>query len=91
MRNLPDWVMPAIREMQKLKKGDILVFSRGKNDFAGFRYHVRGRVDDWIVVRFWRRHKPVGWRYDCLSPGWWSVYSKERGFKIIRKGRKCKI
>ena len=72
--------------MGEVRVGDILKFSRGRADIASYTYHVRGQDDGWLGVRFWCRKSPVGWRYECLSPAWWSVYRDEPGFRHVRRG-----
>lgn len=85
----PEWLEGVLREMRALKKGDVIRLYYRKGSELNQRYHVRGRVDDWLVVRFWRRScGQVGWGYKCLSPAWWSVVSQEPCFKVV-KGR-CK-
>ena len=84
MARAEHWSTVAIREMRKLKVGDQIRIFYVKGYEGNIRYHVRGRVDAWLVVRFWVRHK-AKWAYECLSPAWWDTYSKTKLFKLVRK------
>jgi hypothetical protein len=80
------WWRTAKQAMKKLKKGDKIQLHYGKNSTFNMLYHVRGMVDGWLVVRRWIKNcGKYGWRYECLSPAWWSTFSVEPAFKVKRK------
>lgn len=62
---LPDWVQPGASFSLFFQKGNV----------NNARYHVRGLVDDMIVVRRWFKSRSW-WHYEVLSPVWFEVNDK---------------
>lgn len=51
----------------------IPVGSKIRTQYGNFNdrlYHVRGHVDDLIVIRWWRTGKQR-WHYECFDRTWW--------------------
>ena len=75
MKSLPKWAKEAIKKMKEFEVGDIIWFD-------DYKYHVRGMVDGWLVVRIWSFDY---WNYRCISPAEYDVYSKSDRMRIKKK------
>lgn len=48
---------------------------------SNFTYHVRGFIDDVIVVRKWLSSKQR-WEYECLTPEFFMVFIRNKNLYI---------
>ncbi len=71
---MSDWEENAIKEMHQLKPGSIIWQLEN-----GCKYHVRGIVDDWLVVRYFSGR---AWYYKCISPAEFSIFKAANAYKI---------
>jgi hypothetical protein len=68
--SFPDWV----------KVGAKFRDETGEKEFHDV-YHVRGLVDEVVVVRLWRREKRR-WQYECLSRSFFEV--RKNNLKLLK-------
>jgi hypothetical protein len=86
---MADWYDDAVKGMRELRVGDKIRVRPGRplSEPGSYLYHVRGMVDDYLVVREWSAHKKR-WSYTCLGPAWWSVFRKNDDCRITRGRRR---